>query len=107
MFTHPAQVGTIKGQPVYARPRLHHYPALFFKGIRVVRLFSFLCIPSPNPTTQFWTACVVFGPLLWSEIRWWGPSENVRSSLTFAGLPVLLGLVAIGWMIYGAVDALG
>jgi len=20
---------------------------------------------------QFWTACKVFGPLIWSEIRWW------------------------------------
>lgn len=48
------------------------------QGFRVVRLFSFLCIPCPHMTTQFWTACVVFGSLLWSEIRWWAAKGKVK-----------------------------
>ncbi|CEL56370.1 squalene monooxygenase [Rhizoctonia solani AG-1 IB] len=35
-------------------PSFSDYPRLFIQSIVV-----------------FWTACVVFGPLLWSEIRWW------------------------------------
>ncbi|KAF8596866.1 squalene epoxidase [Ceratobasidium sp. AG-I] len=36
------------------RPSVVEYPGLFVRSIMV-----------------FWTACIVFGPLLWSEIRWW------------------------------------
>ncbi|EUC54786.1 squalene monooxygenase [Rhizoctonia solani AG-3 Rhs1AP] len=35
-------------------PSLGDYPRLFAQSFAV-----------------FWTACIVFGPLLWSEIRWW------------------------------------
>ncbi|KZS89102.1 squalene monooxygenase [Sistotremastrum niveocremeum HHB9708] len=42
------------GKVVMRRPSVGEYPAL------VLRSF-----------TVFWTACVVFGPLVWSEIRWW------------------------------------
>ncbi|KLO20761.1 SE-domain-containing protein [Schizopora paradoxa] len=42
----------VQEKPVYARPGLEEYPWLFVKSIRV-----------------FWTACVVFGPPLWSELR--------------------------------------
>ncbi|CUA77339.1 squalene monooxygenase [Rhizoctonia solani] len=35
-------------------PTLADYPRLFVQSFAV-----------------FWTACIVFGPLLWSEIRWW------------------------------------
>ncbi|KAH7911826.1 squalene epoxidase-domain-containing protein [Hygrophoropsis aurantiaca] len=35
-------------------PRIHEYPGLCVKSIQV-----------------FWTACVVFGPLLWTEMKWW------------------------------------
>ncbi|KAG8711382.1 Squalene epoxidase [Ceratobasidium sp. 395] len=40
------------------KPTLADYPALVVKSFVVL-------------DKQFWTACVVFGPLLWSEIRWW------------------------------------
>ncbi|QRV88438.1 squalene monooxygenase [Ceratobasidium sp. AG-Ba] len=36
------------------KPSLSEYPWLIVKSFMV-----------------FWTACIVFGPLLWSEIRWW------------------------------------
>ncbi|KAG6841506.1 hypothetical protein C0991_010120 [Blastosporella zonata] len=54
MFTHPqsASSSSKKGdQPQQAAP-FHQYPSLFLKALRV-----------------FWTAVVVFSPLLWSEIR--------------------------------------
>ncbi|KAG0709422.1 squalene epoxidase-domain-containing protein [Suillus ampliporus] len=35
-------------------PSILDYPRLFWLSCRVL-----------------WTACVVFGPLLWTEIRWW------------------------------------
>ncbi|KZT04024.1 squalene monooxygenase [Laetiporus sulphureus 93-53] len=55
MFTHPRQVGTTDaGKPVYARPRMDEYPFLAVKCVQVL-----------------WTACMVFMPLIWTEIRWW------------------------------------
>ncbi|EMD31553.1 hypothetical protein CERSUDRAFT_119603 [Gelatoporia subvermispora B] len=39
---------------VYSRPSIFEYPALAILSVRV-----------------FWTACVVFLPLMWTEIRWW------------------------------------
>ncbi|CCM03056.1 uncharacterized protein FIBRA_05175 [Fibroporia radiculosa] len=53
MFTHPRDL-RVAEKPVYARPRLDEYPLLLLKCIQV-----------------FWTACVVFLPLVWTEIRWW------------------------------------
>lgn len=56
MFTFPREVPNTSdpdGKPMYAAPRLDEYPGLVLKSLRV-----------------FWTACVVFGPLLWTEVRW-------------------------------------
>ncbi|KAL1943664.1 hypothetical protein VTO73DRAFT_4109 [Trametes versicolor] len=53
LFTHPRRVGEVDGKPVLARPRPDEYPFLAFKSLQV-----------------FWTACVVFMPLLFSEIRY-------------------------------------
>ncbi|TFY74160.1 hypothetical protein EWM64_g9852 [Hericium alpestre] len=54
MFTHPRPVyAPGADKPTYVAPRLDQYPLLVIKAFRV-----------------FWTACVVFGPLMWTEIRW-------------------------------------
>ncbi|KAI9509710.1 squalene epoxidase-domain-containing protein [Russula earlei] len=55
LFAHPRQV-QIPGseKPTLARPSLSEYPVLCLTGLRT-----------------FWTAIVVFAPLLWTEIRWW------------------------------------
>ncbi|KZT66938.1 SE-domain-containing protein [Daedalea quercina L-15889] len=53
MFAHPRRV-IVDEKPVYLKPSIEEYPFLLFKCIRV-----------------FWTACVVFLPLVWTEIRWW------------------------------------
>lgn len=39
---------------------------------------------------QFWTACIVFGPLLWSELRWWSPSDMSKhiQLIVFALVPI-------------------
>ncbi|CDO73864.1 hypothetical protein BN946_scf185016.g21 [Trametes cinnabarina] len=53
LFTSPRQVGaTADGKPILARPRPDEYPFLAIKSVRV-----------------FYTACVVFLPLLWTELR--------------------------------------
>ncbi|KAF9221254.1 SE-domain-containing protein [Gyrodon lividus] len=56
MFTYPRPINSpVNGEkPVLAAPPMWEYPYLLLKSVKV-----------------FWTACVVFGPLLWSEIRWW------------------------------------
>ncbi|KDQ06372.1 hypothetical protein BOTBODRAFT_39657 [Botryobasidium botryosum FD-172 SS1] len=61
LFTHPRPSpafphsdSDIKKNVRMITPSVGDYPALFIESI---------CV--------FWTACVVFGPLLWSEIRWW------------------------------------
>ncbi|TDL26529.1 SE-domain-containing protein [Rickenella mellea] len=59
MFTHPRPIpppedSGATDKPLYARPGVDEYPGLVLKSFNV-----------------FWTACVVFGPLVWSEIRWW------------------------------------
>ncbi|RPD68277.1 squalene monooxygenase [Lentinus tigrinus ALCF2SS1-7] len=51
LCTHPRQVGVVDGKPIYRRPRPDEYPFLAFKSLQV-----------------FWTACVVFVPLLWTEL---------------------------------------
>ncbi|KAF8328386.1 SE-domain-containing protein [Cantharellus anzutake] len=40
---------------------------------KLLRQFSFGEYPAYifRCFTVFWTACIVFGPLVWSEIRWW------------------------------------
>ncbi|KAI0821747.1 squalene monooxygenase [Trametes gibbosa] len=53
LFTHPRRVGEVDGKPVYARPRPDEYPFLAFKSLQV-----------------FWTACIVFMPLMFSEVRY-------------------------------------
>ncbi|KAI0723634.1 squalene monooxygenase [Fomitopsis betulina] len=53
LFTHPRRI-VVDEKPVYIKPGIEDWPILFLKCIRV-----------------FWTACVVFMPLVWTEIRWW------------------------------------
>jgi len=68
-------------KPVYTTARIYQYPALFIKSVSV-----------------FWTACVVFGPLLWTEIRWWSPNNigSIRSQpLLVALVPIILVFVAV------------
>ncbi|KAL5492680.1 ERG1 [Sanghuangporus weigelae] len=55
MFTHPRPVAVRKGgieKQVMRRPGIEEYPWLLVKAVRV-----------------FWTACIVFGPPLWSELQ--------------------------------------
>ncbi|KAH8104294.1 squalene epoxidase [Phellopilus nigrolimitatus] len=51
LFTHPRPVLARGGKRVLARPRIDEYPWLLVRSVRV-----------------FWTACIVFGPPLWSEL---------------------------------------
>ncbi|TFK37464.1 squalene epoxidase [Crucibulum laeve] len=83
MFTHPRQIGASQdGKPVYATARLDQYPFLFIKSVQV-----------------FWTACVVFGPLLWSEIRWWAPAQTGQRTASLLLKLGALSLVCagVGW----------
>ncbi|RDB27679.1 Squalene monooxygenase [Hypsizygus marmoreus] len=82
MFTNPQPIrASTTGKPLYAAPSIDQYPALFLKSLRV-----------------FWTACVVFGPLLWTEIRWWAPTDKKRrnSVLVKASVPFLLAVLGTG-----------
>ena len=81
MFTHPQPIPSPQGKQQYATPQVWQYPALCFKAIRV-----------------FWTACVVFGPLLWTEIRWWSPSDSTRRNkiVMLSTIPAVLLSVLAG-----------
>lgn len=57
LFTH-ARLVPGGEKPMYAVPTVDMYPELAVKSVRV-----------------FYTACVVFLPLIWSEIRWWAPAS--------------------------------
>ncbi|KAF8890022.1 squalene epoxidase [Gymnopilus junonius] len=66
---------------VQTGPSLLQYPVLLVKSVRV-----------------FWTACIVFGPLLWSELRWWSPSDTRKRDQLFLSaliLPFALLVLAI------------
>ncbi|KAG6915714.1 hypothetical protein DXG01_010272 [Tephrocybe rancida] len=79
MFIHPQPPRTPSSKP-RAAP-LYTYPSLSLKALRV-----------------FWTACIVFGPLVWSEIRWWGPANSshklLRTMLT------ILSTLGLAMLIY-------
>ncbi|KAJ8497097.1 hypothetical protein ONZ45_g12201 [Pleurotus djamor] len=86
MFTHPRNISRTGEKPVYATPRLDQYPALLVKSFIV-----------------FWTASVVFLPLVWSEIRWWAP-PSMKNSTSSSGsifgtssLLVFLSMIALPW----------
>ncbi|CAL1702618.1 unnamed protein product [Somion occarium] len=54
MFTHPyPRTKRGSSKPVMVVPGYDDYPYLVLKSISV-----------------FWTACIVFGPLMWTELRW-------------------------------------
>ncbi|KAG5651436.1 hypothetical protein H0H81_008640 [Sphagnurus paluster] len=85
MFTHPMPVRPPHdpdAKPVYRVASVDEYPFLLVKALRV-----------------FWTACIVFGPLLWSEIRWWAPADTYRRNVVLAkaALPVLAVMGGIVW----------
>ncbi|KAI0338693.1 squalene monooxygenase [Trametopsis cervina] len=54
MFTHPRALVGADGKTTLVTPTWDAYPLYFLKSIQV-----------------FWTACIVFLPLMWTEIRWW------------------------------------
>ncbi|KAJ6473646.1 squalene epoxidase-domain-containing protein [Mycena vitilis] len=56
LFTHPRATPGLNGKPRYVSPSFDEYPALFRRSIKVLQ-----------------TACHVFLPPVWSEIRWWAP----------------------------------
>lgn len=92
-FTHPRLVSpaSSKSKAVYAAPRFYQYPFLFIESIQV-----------------FWTACVVFGPLLWSELRWWSPSDSKRRNtiFVFATVPIVLAIAFLVGVYLKAVQLL-
>jgi len=54
LFTAPPQTGSACSDAKSAVPNFVQYPALTVRSMSVL-----------------WTACVVFGPLVWTEVRWW------------------------------------
>ncbi|KIP07857.1 hypothetical protein PHLGIDRAFT_105116 [Phlebiopsis gigantea 11061_1 CR5-6] len=54
MFMHPHTEIDANGKPVTVVPTLDQYPYLVIKSIQIL-----------------WTACIVFLPLMWTEVRWW------------------------------------
>lgn len=86
LFTQPRRIVSpsspgVISKPVFASPRLYEYPYLFIQSIRV-----------------FWTAVVVFGPLMWSELRWWSPTDAKRRNrvLAFTAFPIIF---AVGFVV--------
>ncbi|KAF8624351.1 hypothetical protein AX17_007152 [Amanita inopinata Kibby_2008] len=80
LFTHPRPAPTPPGEKLrLVAARIDEYPGLLIRSVRT-----------------FWTACVVFGPLLWSEIRWWSPQDSATRSKMVAGAVLSLGLAVMG-----------
>ncbi|KAK2467148.1 hypothetical protein APHAL10511_000697 [Amanita phalloides] len=93
LFTHPRLVPTSADEKPHLRvPRLHEYPELLVKSMRT-----------------FWTACVVFGPLVWSEIRWWAPHDSAMRSKLIVSAFLPLAVVILGaslswnWIVHSGV----
>ncbi|KAJ3565971.1 hypothetical protein NP233_g7300 [Leucocoprinus birnbaumii] len=80
MFTHPQLISAPNEKPVYAVASLDQYPLLAIKSVHV-----------------FWTACVVFGPLLWSEIRWWSPDDLQTRNKILSQTALVVGAAMFGF----------
>ncbi|KAJ7770935.1 squalene epoxidase-domain-containing protein [Mycena maculata] len=79
MFTHPRPIpGPPHAEPRYAAARVDEYPFLLIRSVRV-----------------FYTACIVFGPLLWMEM--FAHSGPGRGALLGAGVVLA---VAVGGAVY-------
>jgi len=44
-----------------------------------------------------WTACVVFCPLLWSELRWWSPDDSRERRKVLLQTVLILGATVTGF----------
>ncbi|KAJ7359095.1 squalene epoxidase-domain-containing protein [Mycena albidolilacea] len=63
LFTHARATPGLNGKPRYVAPSFDEYPALLRRSVHVLH-----------------TACLIFVPLAWTEIRWWAPSRRKASA---------------------------
>ncbi|KAJ6544019.1 squalene epoxidase [Mycena capillaripes] len=66
IFTHPRTAPGLNGKPRYVAPSFDEYPMLFRRSISILH-----------------TACLVFLPPVWSEIRWWAPRAPPKPTAPF------------------------
>ncbi|KAF5345161.1 hypothetical protein D9758_009649 [Tetrapyrgos nigripes] len=77
MFTHPRLVKRRPDEkPRLVTPGIVDYPGLMLKSLLV-----------------FWTAIIVFVPLMWTEIRWWSPDDARVTRNTLVGLAIPAGVI--------------
>jgi len=63
LFTHPRATPGLNGKPRYVAPSFDEYPILLRRSMSILR-----------------TACLVFLPPIWSELRWWAPRAPPKAA---------------------------
>jgi squalene monooxygenase len=82
LFTHARATPGLNGKRRYVAPSFDEYPALLCRSVHVVRtsLLFPTFLADRYSISQLHTACLIFVPPTWAEIRWWAPPRRKASA---------------------------
>ncbi|KAJ7166479.1 squalene epoxidase-domain-containing protein [Mycena crocata] len=77
LFTHPRATPGLHVKHLHISPSFNEYPMLLRRSVKILH-----------------TACLVFLPLVWSEMRWWAPAAPPKKAKAFI-MPITMKIYVV------------